>query len=282
MRGLLILTCAGVSLSHGTNDGQKTIGLIMLTVIGLLPATYALNPEAARQIGALGENARAAAPLIERYGDDQKSFALQAAAQLAGAEPALRASTTGAAPSPRPAGVRPATYDTVSREDGGMGRPAIRSDVYRVVDQLRAVAMNPRASAADRAEALRLRARMRPAVEYAPWWVRVLSALCLGLGTMTGYRRVVRTLGERVGNAHLTPAQGASAELVGATLIATAGYTGLPVSTTHIITSGIAGTMIGSGAGLNRGMLTRIALAWAFTLPVTIAAAAGLFYALGR
>ncbi len=119
---------------------------------------------------------------------------------------------------------------------------------------------------------------MHEAVEYAPWWVRMLSAVCLGLGTMIGYKRIVHTLGERIGKAHLTPAQGASAELVGAVLIGTAGFTGLPVSTTHIITSGIAGTMVGSGAGINPSMLTRIGLAWLFTLPVTISVAAALFY----
>ena len=117
-------------------------------------------------------------------------------------------------------------------------------------------------------------------MEYAPWWVRLLSALCLGIGTMVGYRRIVKTLGERVGRLHLTPDQGASAELVGAALIGTADFTGLPVSTTHIITSGIAGTMVGSGAGLNRDMLIRIALAWLFTLPITIAVATGRFYVL--
>ncbi|KXV79794.1 hypothetical protein AD953_01025 [Acetobacter malorum] len=95
---------------------------------------------------------------------------------------------------------------------------------------------------------------------------------------MIGYKRIVHTLGEKIGNTHLTPAQGASAELVGAGLIATAGYTGLPVSTTHIITAGIAGTMLGSGSGINPKMLTKIALAWIFTLPITIAIAATLFY----
>jgi PiT family inorganic phosphate transporter len=92
----------------------------------------------------------------------------------------------------------------------------------------------------------------------------------------------VRTLGERVGKTHLTPAQGASAELVGAGLIASAGFTGLPVSTTHIITSGIAGTMLGSGSGINPGMFWRIVLAWVLTLPITIAVAAGLFFMLNR
>ena len=103
-------------------------------------------------------------------------------------------------------------------------------------------------------------------MEYAPWWVRVLSAVCLGVGTMIGYRRIVTTLGERLGNVHLTPAQGASAEVVSALLIGTAGFTGLPVSTTHIVTSGIGGTMVASGAGLRYGMISRIAIAWVLTL----------------
>ncbi len=119
-------------------------------------------------------------------------------------------------------------------------------------------------------------------MEYAPWWVRVLSAFMLGLGTMVGYRRIMHTLGERVGNTKMTPARGASAELVGAGLIASAGFTGLPVSTIHIITSGIAGTMIGSGSGINPGMFWRIVLAWVLTLPIKIAASAGLFYVLNH
>ena len=117
-------------------------------------------------------------------------------------------------------------------------------------------------------------------MHYAPYWVRGLSALCLGLGTMVGYKRVVRTLGERLGKQHMTPGQGASAELIGAGLIGIAGFTGLPVSTTHIITSGIAGTMVAGGQGVQRSMLTRIALAWVFTLPATMLISGGLFYLL--
>lgn len=126
---------------------------------------------------------------------------------------------------------------------------AVRPDVYRTVSELTEVEKNPQTPADAKSQAKTISANLRPSVEYAPWWVRILSALCLGIGTMIGYRRIMRMLGERVGNTHLAPAQGASAELVGAGLIATAGFTGLPVSTTHIITSGIAGTMIGSGSG---------------------------------
>ena len=284
VRGLLILTCTSVSFSHGTNDGQKSIGLIMLTIIGLMPAAFALNPNAADQTARLPDYARAAAPLIEKYGDDEKQIALTAARRLQQAKLAQ----APAAPS-HGGGIAlvadaPATPDSSAGPQQGPAatQSAVRNAVYRIVSELKFVSGNSAATQQEKSAAAQLRNAMRPSVEYAPWWVRVLSAACLGLGTMIGYRRIVRTLGERVGRTHLTPAQGASAELVGAGLIASAGFTGLPVSTTHIITSGIAGTMIGSRSGLNPQMLTRIALAWVFTLPATILLAAGLFYFLAR
>jgi PiT family inorganic phosphate transporter len=291
VRWLLILTCTGVSFSHGTNDGQKSIGLIMLTIIGLMPATFALNPGADVEIRRLADDARAAAPLIERYGDDQKAMGLeavrtleQAGATLASAGAGVGAGDPAGEPSVAPEPTMPSQQATPAAALAQQGPKAARSSaralVYRLIGELKAVIQNPQAGAEDRSAATRIRKSLRPTVEYAPWWVRILSATCLGLGTMVGYKRIVRTLGERVGTTHLTPAQGASAELVGAGLIGIAGFTGLPVSTTHIITSGIAGTMIGSGSGINRPMLVRIALAWVFTLPVTIAVAAGLFYLL--
>jgi PiT family inorganic phosphate transporter len=284
VRGLLILTCTSVSFSHGTNDGQKSIGLIMLTVIGLMPAAFALNPKAAEQTARLPEYAGAAAPLIEKYGDDQKQLALTAVQRL---QQVKLAQTPDARSHGGVALVAAAEAQTPDSGAGMQQGPAathsaVRNQVYRIVSELKFVGRNSAATQQEKSEAARLRNAMRPSVEYAPWWVRVLSAACLGLGTMIGYRRIVRTLGERVGLTHLTPAQGASAELVGAGLIATAGFTGLPVSTTHIITSGIAGTMVGSGSGLNPKMLTRIALAWVFTLPVTVMIAAGLFYFFAR
>ncbi len=152
--------------------------------------------------------------------------------------------------------------------------------MYEILTQLKHVGEAVGLSKGDKATASQLRKDMGPPVQYAPIWVRVLSALCLGAGTMVGYKRVVRTLGERLGKQHMTPGQGASAELVGSILIGTAGFTGLPVSTTHIITSGIAGTMVAGGQGVQGGMLVRIGLAWLFTLPVTMVLSGGLFYVL--
>ena len=265
LRGLLILTCTSVSFSHGTNDGQKSIGLIMLTIIGLLPATYALNPNASAQLAQLSQNAAAAIPLIRRYGDDLKADAVKAAMALQGTGAGVPAAAT------QPAGNPAQTRAT---------RAQLRGDVYFVLSEMKHVTETSDASAGDKASAETLRKAMSPPVQYAPYWVRVLSAFCLGAGTMVGYKRVVTTLGERLGKQHMTPGQGASAELIGSVLIGTAGFTGLPVSTTHIITSGIAGTMISGGQGVQRGMLVRIAIAWLFTLPVTMLLAGGLFYLL--
>ena len=263
LRGLLVLTCTSVSFSHGTNDGQKSIGLIMLTIIGLMPATYALNPQVPDQLQQLSSHAAEAIPLIQRYGDDQKEESLKAAMALQQAGPGVA--------------------NIASQQGGGSAtatKAQIRGDVYDVLSELHHAREASDITASDKAKASELSKAMGPPVQYAPVWVRMLSALCLGVGTMVGYKRVVRTLGERLGKQHMTPGQGASAELVGSVLIGTAGFTGLPVSTTHIITSGIAGTMITGGQGVQAGMLVRIVLAWVFTLPVTMLLAGGLFYIL--
>lgn len=253
MRAILIVTCSGVSLAHGTNDGQKSIGLIMLTIIGLMPASFALNPQAsATDLPAI---VRQAGPLVERYGDDQKDRALDALRKLTSARSV------------------PATADAERKSN-------VRDDVYRVIAQLKHVEEHRDASKSDKEAAKKTRADLGHTVEYAPWWVRILSAVCLGIGTMIGYKRIVTTLGERLGKVHLTPAQGAATEVVSTVLIGLAGFTGLPVSTTHIVTSGIGGTMVAAGAGLQVKMLTRIVIAWLITLPVTIIVAAGLYYLL--
>lgn len=268
LRALLVLTCTTVSFSHGTNDGQKSIGLIMLTIIGLLPATYALNPGAAEQMAALPQYAAQAEPLISAYGDDIKTQGVAAAQALVRAQPQL-AHQAGELRANRPA---------VDGERAA--RSQLRGYVYDVVSQMKYVSEQSNVPPPQRAQAKQLLKSMSLPVEYAPWWVRLLSAICLGAGTMVGYKRVVRTLGERLGRQHMTPGQGAAAELVGSALIGTAGFTGLPVSTTHIITSGIAGTMAASGQGVQGGMIVRIVLTWLITLPVTIALSGLLFYLL--
>lgn len=259
MRLLLIVTCTGVSFAHGTNDGQKSIGLIMLTIIGLMPASYALNvgmtheqlEQAARQL-------QDAAALIERADGQRKQQGLAAAHALAEQFAHL------------------AGIDDIAPGE----RPAVRDQLNKTLASLREAKDSKSVSEADRKSAKSLHDGLMRSVQYAPWWVRVLSALCLGIGTMVGYRRIVRTLGERLGKSHLVPAQGASAELVAAGLIGFAGFSGYPVSTTHVVTGGIAGTMVGSGAGVQRRTVWMIAAAWVLTLPATIVLSCGLFYLL--
>lgn len=170
--------------------------------------------------------------------------------------------------------------EPVMRSDLAKQRSGVRNDVYQLISQLKHVEEARGIGTADKDKAKSLAGWLGQTVAYAPWWVRMLSALWLGIGTMIGYQRIVDTLGERLGNVRLTPAQGAAAELVSSVLIAIAGFSGLPVSTTHVVTSGIGGTMVSAGAGLRYGMLSRIAVAWLITLPVTILIAGSLYYLL--
>ena len=152
--------------------------------------------------------------------------------------------------------------------------------MYEIIAQLKHAEEAKGISADEKKQVKSLKKQLGQTVEYAPWWVRIVSALCLGVGTMIGYKRIVTTLGARLGKTHLTPAQGAAAETVSSVLIGFSGFSGFPVSTTHIVTSGIAGTMVAAGAGLQWGMLSRIVIAWLVTLPVTIVIAGGLYYLL--
>lgn len=275
MRGILILTCTGVSFAHGTNDGQKSIGLIMLTIIGLFPAVFALNPMAAQSLADLPNLVRKAQPLIEKFGDDRKEDALKAAKDLERYKAETRAPTSLA--EVLKLGQGQAGRLGVSSEPA-KERSGVRDKIYQLIAQLKHVEEAKGAASDDKKQSKSLSKQLGAAVEYAPWWVRVLSAVCLGVGTMIGYQRIVTTLGQRLGKVHLTPAQGAAAETVSAVLIGFSGFSGLPVSTTHIVTSGIAGTMVVSGAGLHFPMLSRIVIAWLVTLPVTIVLAGGLYY----
>jgi inorganic phosphate transporter, PiT family len=279
MRGILILTCSGVSFAHGTNDGQKSIGLIMLTIIGIFPATYALNPTGGQTLGDIASVMQQAEPLVRRYGDDEKAEALSAIESIrqlaADGQAAFNRPVVDSDPTAGPRRLVVGLKTSAARQ-----RTSVRDDVYQVISELKRVEEASPATVTDKKQAQGIAKQLRRSVEYAPLWVRMLSAICLGIGTMFGYKRIVKTLGERLGNVHLTPAQGASTEVVAALLIGTAGFTGLPVSTTHIVASGIAGTMVTSGAGLRYGMVSRVAIAWIFTLPVTIVIAGGLYYLL--
>jgi PiT family inorganic phosphate transporter len=210
------------------------------------------------QIAKIAAEMPEAANFIGRYGDDQKQQGVESARAL---------------------GDRFGHLKTIGDIPPGE-RPSVRDHLNHVVAELKTAGEAKGVPDGDVKRIKAIHDDLTKSTQYAPWWVRILSALCLGIGTMVGYKRIVKTLGERLGKQHLVPAQGASAELVAAGLIGFAGFSGYPVSTTHVVTGGIAGTMVASGAGVQSATVWQIAAAWILTLPATIAISAGLFYLL--
>ena len=159
--------------------------------------------------------------------------------------------------------------------------PNLRNDMYLAGDAVRLLPKRARSSAADETRRSRpISGGLQKGTRFIPLWVKVGVAIALGLGTMVGWKRIVVTVGEKIGKTHLTYAQGASAEMVAAGTIMGAQYIGLPVSTTHILSSGVAGTMAANGSGLQWSTVRSIALAWVITLPAAMALAGILYFLL--
>lgn len=262
IRALLIATCSGVSLAHGSNDGQKGVGLVMLILIGIVPAGFALDAGATR---ADIQRTLHAVDAIERTVEGRASGAgardvAVVRAQLDGVRRRL-VGRTGVGDIPR-------AERFEVREDILTADRSLEALVKR--DGLGLSTAKARALAHERGS-------LRRITDYAPSWVLIAIALALGIGTMVGWRRIVVTVGEKIGQSHLTYARGDCAELVAAATIGVASATGLPVSTTHVLSSGVAGTMVASGSGVQRSTLRNIAIAWVLTVPVTMLLAGVLF-----
>ncbi len=280
VRALLILTCTGVSFAHGSNDGQKGMGLIMLILVGTVPTAYALNhavdkgsvqtfavvsTKVADSVsGADGSDVQAASNELERF---VSSHQLRPTTM-----PALRTVVLAI----RDQAVSHGSLGSVPQDQQGN----IRNEMYRVSETLR---LQPKYAPSVPPEQAKLLAEYKDyldrSTKYIPSWVKVAVALALSLGTMIGWKRIVKTVGERIGKTNLTYAQGASAELTAMGTILGASAFGLPVSTTHVLTAGVAGTMAVSGAGVQAKMLRNIGLAWVLTLPAA-ALLSGLLFAL--
>ncbi len=281
IRGLLILTCTGVSFAHGSNDGQKGMGLIMLILIGTVPTTYALNkalPDS--QIPVFEQSSAAAASVItakvagyNMTGDPRPIVTLYVAQHQVndGTFLALAALIGNISNQVK-------EYGSLSKFPNDVVGNT-RNDMYLVSEALRLLAKDKAAelSADDVAKLNAYKRSLDSSTKFIPPWVKVAVAIALGLGTMIGWKRIVVTVGEKIGKDHLTYAQGASAELVAMGTIAAADMYGLPVSTTHILTSGVAGTMAANGSGLQWGTVKNLALAWVLTLPAAIMLSASLF-----
>ena len=259
IRLLLITTCTLVSFFHGSNDGQKGVGLLMLILIAFLPAKFALD----------------------RGVDDSKILVslTNIESVMTKADP----STTGKAAMDQLSTAVAAAKATIaagqSRDDKNVFQ--FRKQVQAVVKDSKAVLMNPeiKLAAGDKDVLSKASRALNGTTDYAPTWVIAMISLSLGIGTMIGWKRIVLTIGEKIGKEHLNYAQGATAEIVAAGTIGLSTGFGLPVSTTHVLSSGIAGAMVASNGtkNLNKNTLKAIAMAWILTLPVSIALAFILF-----
>ena len=265
IRSILILTCSGVSLSHGANDGQKGVGLIMLILIGIVPAKFALD--ASRAPGELGAHLSKAQAVV--YKIDTTQFS--------GLERDYYHAVTKSLADLKAVNLTQAKH--LAFDDKVNFR--IRKDILLFTRESENVlkASTHKLSEADIATLRDANKSLRGFTDYAPRWVIILISISLGLGTMVGWKRIVKTIGEKIGKQHLTYAQGMSSELVAATTIGLSTFLGLPVSTTHVLSSGIAGSMVASkGLGnLQAGTVRNIALAWLLTLPVTVTMSATLY-----
>lgn len=157
----------------------------------------------------------------------------------------------------------------------------VRNDMYLTSEAVRLFAKDPHAKAFDAETQGNLTAfkkQIDGATKFIPLWVKVAVAIALGLGTMVGWKRIVVTIGEKIGKTHLPYAQGASAELVAMSTIAAADMFGLPVSTTHLLSSGVAGAMAANRSGLQLNTLRNLAVAWVLTLPAAIVLSGALYW----
>jgi PiT family inorganic phosphate transporter len=291
IRALMVLTCTGVSFFHGSNDGQKGMGLIMLILIGTVPTAYALNHAVTAQdmqefiaaseqaghildrhvdkAGLLGEDARTEVTDYIRTKQLQPDtiLALRELVEDLNHEVALYK-----------------VFKSVPAQD----QANVRNDMYVAGEAIRLMQKNDanlvnekKQPVFDKAESAALsnyKSKVDKATRFIPDWVKVAVALALGLGTMIGWRRVVVTVGEKIGKEHLTYAQGASASLVTMATIFAANIFGQPVSTTHILSSGVAGTMTANGSGLRLATVRNIAAGWVFTLPVAALLSGTLYW----
>ncbi|MCQ0167795.1 anion permease [Pseudomonas sp. 1239] len=285
IRGLLIATCTGVSFAHGSNDGQKGMGLIMLILVGTLPMAYALNRTMpadqslqfaavaqATQQQLLGQSAQ------PHVGDPRATLTLYLRERQPSAElvPAL-AALAGLI------GAEVAGYGSLTHVPAE-AMANVRNDMYLTSEAIRLMQKHQHGGldAAATAQVQLFKSRIDDATRFIPLWVKVAVAIALGLGTMVGWRRIVVTVGEKIGKTHLTYAQGASAELVAMCTIGAADMYGLPVSTTHVLSSGVAGTMVANGSGLQLRTIANLAMAWVLTLPAAIMLSGGLYWLLTR
>lgn len=259
IRIILFFTCTGVSFSHGSNDGQKGVGLIMIILITFLPARFALSPnfdpaEANRHISNM-----------------EQILTNNVAGNIASNELSKTVEAINLLKS---------DISQYNKQDTKVPLH-LRKRIQLLDKKIKVFLDEPGIITADngRSEIKSSIGALKKYTEYTPFWSIILISLSLGLGTMIGWKRIVVTIGEKIGKRHMTYAEGATAEIIAASTIGVSTWLGLPVSTTHVLSSGVAGSMVASKGtkNLQGSTVKNIVLAWIFTLPVTIILSGGLF-----
>jgi len=286
IRALMVLTCTGVSFFHGSNDGQKGMGLIMLILIGTVPTAYALNHAVtAQDIQEYIAASEQAGQILDRHVDKRGILGADARAEVTDyiRTKQLQPDTILA--------LRELVEDLnhevalykMFKSVPAQDQPNVRNDMYVASEAIRLMqkSHNPAFTPQENAVLANYKAKVDKATKFIPDCVKVAVALALGLGTMVGWKRIVVTVGEKIGKDHLTYAQGAAAGMVAMGTIWAADTFGLPVSTTHVLSSGVAGTMVANGSGVRLSTVRNIAAGWVFTLPAA-GLLSGLLYWLFR
>lgn len=278
-----MLTCTGVSFAHGSNDGQKGMGLIMLILIGIVPTAYALNravpdsyvPEFLALSHVVGQALLEKSVGAKGFDGDPRPAVTDF----------IRARQRGPDTLTATAKLVEEIAGTIEKNGSLAHIPVtktqdVRNDMYLVDEAMRCFEKlgQPVFDERSQKEIGGYRKALGKATRFIPTWAKVAVAIALGLGTMVGWRRIVVTVGERIGKQHLTYGQGASAELVAMSAIAVADLYGVPVSTTHVLSSGVAGTMAANGSGLQWSTVRNLLMAWVLTLPAAILLSGGLFF----
>jgi len=282
IRALLLLTCTGVSFAHGSNDGQKGMGLIMLILIGTVPTAYALNHAVTKkQSEDFIAVSQQAANTLDKYvspnavisdAREEVTTYVRTKEFTANTMLALRQLISDI-------GNETALFGELAKVPNDRVRN-FRNDLYLVSEALRLMqkTRQPAIAASDWQALGNYKKHVDNATKFIPGWVKVAVAMALGLGTMVGWKRIVVTVGEKIGKDHLTYGQGAAAEITAMATIGAADWFGLPVSTTHVLSSGIAGTMAANHSGLQWGTVRNLVMAWVLTLPASIMLAGFLFW----
>jgi inorganic phosphate transporter, PiT family len=274
IRGILCLTCTGVSFAHGSNDGQKGMGLFMLILVAIVPGMYALdlstssdsmsqltdmarNVSAAAQSHAVGviTDPEAAANILGAYVKANGVYSEKVFGALATENGVITTALAG--------------HKSLT-ELHEVQRSSLRGTLYLTAATIAKLDKNHQLPDHEAGTFKQYKTALDKITQFIPIWVKFAVAFALGLGTMIGWKRIVVTVGEKIGKTHLTYAQGASAEMIAMLTIGLADKFGLPVSTTHVLSSGVAGSMAANKSGLQMATLRNVVLAWVLTLPVCV------------